>query len=150
MKSAPVEQPLVADSSLTIAWLLADEITDDIKRVYVQAARVGLAVPAIWRFEVLSALNAALLGKRISLNDRNDYLSDLALLEIVVDPESQSRAWEGTAALSDKHRLTPYDAAYLELAIRSGYALASLDNELRAAAEKEGIDVLPAKLRKGR
>jgi len=38
--------------------------------------------------------------------------------------------------------MTAYDAAYLELARRKHYPLATLDKELIAAARREGIMVL--------
>ncbi len=149
MTSQVPEAPLVVDASLTMAWLLLGEVTEDIKRSYVLAARVGILVPAIWRFEVINALNAAMRRKRLSAQDRDDCLADLRLLEINVDAESQSRVWAETAALMDRHRLTTYEAAYLELAIRSGSALGSMDEDLRNAAKQEGVDLLPARLPKG-
>lgn len=50
--------------------------------------------------------------------------------------------WTTTVALADRHRLTIYDATYLELAIRRGLPLATLDQELRVAAEREGVPLL--------
>ncbi|MHB1104092.1 MAG: type II toxin-antitoxin system VapC family toxin [Devosia sp.] len=47
------------------------------------------------------------------------------------------------SALSDRHDLTVYDAAYLELALRKELALATLDKELTAAARAAGVSVLP-------
>jgi predicted nucleic acid-binding protein len=46
-------------------------------------------------------------------------------------------------ALSLKHHLTPYDAAYLDLALDEAMPLASLDKDLRRAAVAEGVPVLP-------
>ena len=44
--------------------------------------------------------------------------------------------------LASHHRLTLYDAAYLELAVRRVLPLATLDKELRTAAEAEGVPLL--------
>jgi len=69
-------------------------------------------------------------------------LTDLALLPIQVDAETDRQAWGPTARLSERYRLTSYDAAYLELALRLGLPLASLDSELRLAAQTEGVPLL--------
>jgi hypothetical protein len=50
---------------------------------------------------------------------RDATFADLAKLPIRLDAETDQQAWGPTALLAEKHRLTIYDAAYLELAIRS-------------------------------
>ena len=72
---------------------------------------------------------------------RDSTLTDLALLPVRVDAETDRQAWGATLLLSERHRLTLYDAAYLELALRRSLPLASLDVELRAAAKIEGVIV---------
>jgi len=44
--------------------------------------------------------------------------------------------------LGEKHALTVYDAAYLELARRSQFPLGTLDDDLRKAAQAEGVELL--------
>ncbi|HVK18281.1 MAG TPA: type II toxin-antitoxin system VapC family toxin [Fimbriiglobus sp.] len=41
--------------------------------------------------------------------------------------------------LARRHNLTEYDAAYLELAARTGLPLATLDNKLKSAAPAAGV-----------
>jgi predicted nucleic acid-binding protein len=73
---------------------------------------------------------------------RDGALADLALLPIQIDPETDRQAWGATARLAERHRLTLYDAAYLELALRRGLPLATLDKDLRAAASAEKVQLL--------
>jgi predicted nucleic acid-binding protein len=73
---------------------------------------------------------------------RDAALADLALLPITTDPETDRQAWGATAKLAARHRLTLYDAAYLELARRRSVPLATLNSELRAAAEAEDVALL--------
>jgi predicted nucleic acid-binding protein len=75
---------------------------------------------------------------------RDAILADLALLPIRLDPETDRQAWGATARLAARHRLTLYDAAYLELARRRGLPLATLDRELRIAAAAEDVALLGA------
>jgi predicted nucleic acid-binding protein len=67
-------------------------------------------------------------------------------LPVTVDPETSDRAGSETLALARQHTLSVYDAAYLELALRRGASLASLDGPLRFIAKKIGVAVVPKKL----
>jgi len=73
---------------------------------------------------------------------RDGALADLALLPIQIDPETDRHAWSATLRLAGRHRLTLYDAAYLELALRRALPLATLDRQLRAAARDENVELL--------
>ncbi len=73
---------------------------------------------------------------------RDAALGDLALLDITIDPHTGTQAWTATLRLADRFRLTLYDAAYLELAQRLSFPLASLDGELRSAAHTLRISLL--------
>ncbi|MDB5479456.1 MAG: DNA-binding protein [Caulobacteraceae bacterium] len=67
----------------------------------------------------------------------------IAALPITVDGETTRHAWRDTLALARSERLTSYDAAYLELAVREGTPLATRDRELADAAKRRGVEVLP-------
>lgn len=62
---------------------------------------------------------------------------------VTMDPVSRSRTWGATLDLAHVHRISVYDAMYLELARRLPLPLATLDAELRAAARSADVDVLP-------
>jgi predicted nucleic acid-binding protein len=102
----------------------------------------GAWVPALWRLEVANVLEMGVRKGRFGPAFRDAALADLALLPITVDPETDRQAWGATAKLAARHRLTLYDAAYLELARRRCLPLATLDSELRAAATADDIALL--------
>jgi predicted nucleic acid-binding protein len=79
---------------------------------------------------------------RINVDFRRAALTDLALLDVVIDDYTDAHAWGETLHLADRLQLTVYDAAYLELAKRRALPLATLDNELATAAKALGLDVL--------
>jgi predicted nucleic acid-binding protein len=87
-------------------------------------------------------LQSAVRRKRIDAPFRDASLVDLALLNIAIDPDTDSFAWTTTLRLADRFQLTLHDAAYLELAQRLSLPLASLDQELRAAGNAFGIKLL--------
>ncbi|WP_159709903.1 type II toxin-antitoxin system VapC family toxin [Geminicoccus flavidas] len=133
---------LVLDCSMALSWFFEDERTPAAEAVLAQVAEQGAVVPGIWRLEVGNALQAAVRRGRVDAAFRDASISDLALLDIVTDQETDGHAWAATLQLSDRFRLTTYDAAYLELARRRDLPLASLDRELRAAARVVGTALL--------
>jgi predicted nucleic acid-binding protein len=133
---------LVLDSSVTLAWLYSDEITEPIRRVFETVAERGAVVPALWRLEIANSLTVAARRGRIDREFRRAALSDLAMLEITTDPHTETNAWGQTVQLADQCELTVYDAAYLELALRRRLPLATLDQKLRAGATGCGVEVL--------
>lgn len=133
---------MVLDSSATLAWVYAGEITEPIRHVFDLVSEKGAWVPGLWKLEVANVLEMGVRRGRHDAAFRNSTLADLALLPVSVDAATDRQAWGATLQLSERHRLTLYDAAYLELALRRGLALASLDAELRAAAQAEGVVVL--------
>ena len=133
---------LVLDSSVALAWVYGDETTVAVRGVFDLVGGSGAWVPGLWRLEVANILEMGVRRGRHDADFRDSTLADLALLPIHVDPETDGQAWGATARLAELHRLTLYDAAYLELALRRALPLATLDQELRAAAEAEKVEVL--------
>lgn len=130
---------LVIDSSMTLAWFFADERSQATDAVLNRVAAAGAIVPSLWRLEVANALQSAVRRKRIDAAFRDAALTDLQALPIDLDPETDSQAWRTTLHLADRHQLTLYDAAYLELAQRMELPLASLDQAMCAAAVALGV-----------
>ncbi len=61
---------------------------------------------------------------------------------IITDNQTGKHVWQESLILADRHRLTVYDATYLELALRLSLPLATLDDDLRRAAQDEGVTLL--------
>lgn len=134
---------LVLDSSVTLAWIYSGETTEAVRQVFDQISQSGGAwVPGIWRLEVANVLEMGVRGKRHSADFRDATLADLAQLPIQTDAETFQQAWHATLLLAERHRLTLYDSAYLELALRKNLPIATLDADLRAAAAVEKAHLL--------
>lgn len=133
---------LVLDSSVVLAWVYSDETTPAIDQVFDQISQSGAWVPALWRLEVANILEVSVRRGRHDACFRDSTLADLALLPIQTDLETDRHAWGATARLAERHGLTLYDAAYLELALRRELPLATLDRDLRAAARTEHVRLL--------
>lgn len=137
--SEGVTERLVLDGSLALAWYFADEADP-----YADAVAQGLAtreavVPSLWRLEIANTLVVGERRKRSTEAQAAAFIARLEMLPIVVDDETDARAWGETIRLARTHTLSAYDAAYLELAMRLGLPLASLDDKLKAAARAVGV-----------
>lgn len=133
---------LVLDCSATMARAFPNERTVPIDLLFLAIAQNGAWVPQLWRIEVANTLNIGIRRKRIDSNDRALILAHLNSLPISLDAESYRHCWNRTIPLADKHNLTVYDATYLELALRRSLPLATLDLDLRKAAQTEGVVLL--------
>lgn len=133
---------LVLDCSTTLAWVYADETTAAVRQVFDLVSRGGAWAPALWRLEVANVLEMSTRRVRHAADFRDATLADLAQLPIQVDSETDSNAWGSTLQLAERHALTLYDAAYLELALRRNLPLATLDRDLRRAASAEKVRFL--------
>lgn len=133
---------VVLDSSVTLAWIYSDGATQAVRCLFEAVAEEGAFAPALWRLEIANSLTVAVRRGRIDADFRRASLADLALLDISTDQHMDFYAWGETHSLADRFRLTLYDAAYLELAVRRGVPLATLDAELRSAAISLGVRLL--------
>jgi len=133
---------LVLDSSATLAWVYAEERTPAIQKLLSVVIDEGAWVPSVWHLEIANILTVGVRRGRNDATFRDATLQDLALMWIRTDPETEAHAWGATLRLAERHRLTLYDASYLEIALRRSLPLATLDSDLRAAALAEKLTLL--------
>ena len=135
---------LVLDASITLCWCFDEEATEATQRLLERLLHESAAVPAVWHLEVANVLALAERRRRITLADTAEFLELLATLMIDLDDETCTRAFGRALDLARSERLTAYDAAYLELAMRLGVPLATKDGPLGDAARRLGVNVLGA------
>jgi predicted nucleic acid-binding protein len=131
--------PFVLDASIALAWAFADE---DDPRSAAALARIRTdeaLVPSIWWFEVRNTLVVNERRGRLTEVDTAVFLRTLARLAVTIDRQPGEVE---VLTLARRHRLSVYDAAYLELAQRESVPLASLDRELIGAARAERIPLV--------
>jgi predicted nucleic acid-binding protein len=131
----------VLDGSVTLAWYFKDEADPYADAVAASIPGAQPAVPAIWPLEVANAVLVGERRKRSTEAQAARWLAYLGSLPIAVDDQTTARAWTDVLRLGRAHALSAYDAAYLELALRRGLPLATLDGPLKAAAAAAGVAV---------
>ncbi|TCS12847.1 type II toxin-antitoxin system VapC family toxin [Caulobacter sp. BK020] len=135
---------VVLDASIVMASLFEEPNHETARVIILNAIDEGLVAPSLWRLEVANALAMAVRRKRCDEAFVDRSLGRLDAMSIAIDVETDLHAWTDTLDLARQEGLTLYDAAYLELAIRTGSSLASFDQELVDAARRRGVKVLTA------
>lgn len=129
----------VLDASVTLAWAFEDEGGEYARDVLMRLEREEACTTALWPLEVSNGLLVAERRDRIDPAASTRFTRLLLSLPIVVESVERRRVFEQTRVLARRGSLSAYDAHYLDLAIRHGIPLATLDQELRKAAENEGV-----------
>jgi predicted nucleic acid-binding protein len=135
--------PFVLDCSVTLSWLLPDERGAATDALVDELERTTAVAPAIWPYEVANALLVAQRRVRISDDDLIRVRRALAALPIEVEAVARDHVLSAVSDLGRRLDITSYDAAYVELAARRRWPLATLDARLRKACAALKIEVLP-------
>ena len=130
-----MDDGFIIDNSIVMAWCFRDEISPYADTVLGNLEFATGYVPSIWPLEVCNVLLVAERRKRISEAGITRFITLLDQLPIVVEQESPERMFKEILALAREHRLSSYDASYLDLAMRKGLSIATLDKNLIAAAK---------------
>ena len=132
---------LVLDASIAMGWMVDAPAPRLALRALhlIQSGTIGV-VPDLWYYEVSNALVMAERRGRASAQVVSSHVSDIERLAAFLELSPTTPSALVTAARQSG--LTVYDAAYFELALRRNLPLATLDDKMRAAAQKAGIELL--------
>lgn len=129
----------VLDCSVAISWCMTDENDTYANAIWNLMSENEAIVPTIWWLEIVNVLIVAERRQRITETQTAQELSMLQSLPIVVDTNADQQSTTATLALARQYNLAAYDAAYLELSIREGLLLATIDGRLVEAARRCGV-----------
>jgi predicted nucleic acid-binding protein len=126
-------------------WCCEDETTPASEELLEWATQgSALHVPALWFWEILNVIAVTVKRQRISPERGREFLAQLSTFDIRIDPSPSTGDLARVQDLAERHGLTAYDTAYLDLAIRLSLSLATIDSGLRRAATAESVEVLGA------
>lgn len=132
----------VADASVALGWVHPAQATRQTAAMLDAIADgATLEVPALWPLEVANALIVLVRRRKLSEDERQAGLGWLRGLRLRIDHEMASLALSRLSELAAAHRLSVYDAAYLELAQRRALVLGCKDGALRNAARHAGVSL---------
>jgi len=132
----------VVDASLALTMLFGEEATPATRATLRRLDSEAAIVPGLCFIELANAIAIAERKGRIKPADTEIFLARIAGLEIVVDERAPGRAFTAVLPLCRTHKLTSYDAVYIELALRRGLPLATLDTAMSGAARELGLTLL--------
>jgi predicted nucleic acid-binding protein len=132
---------IVIDASVALAWCFPDEATDYADGVLVAIEDRTVIVPAIWPVEITNALLVGERRKRIRQPEVRRFVELLKGLNILEDEQPFAETVSNILPLAREYDLSAYDAAYLDVAIRHGAPLATLDAALQKAGLAGGIKI---------
>lgn len=138
-----MEESFVVDNSIVMSWCFKDESNPYADSVLDRLAESSALVPSHWPLEVVNVLLVAERRKRLSRTDGEHFLGLLTQLPIIIEDEFPATIMKDLFSLGRTHRLSSYDACYLELAIRKSLPLATLDMRLKKAARSSHVPLFP-------
>ena len=130
--------PFVLDASIAHAWAF-EELSETADVVRTRLRSDAVLAPSLWWFELRNGLVMAERRRRTTEHETTEFLGLIAELGVTIDPLPDEAA---VMTLARRHRLTVYDASYLELALREGVPLATLDGPLANAAQAERVELV--------
>ena len=137
-----MSEHFVIDTSVVMTWCFKDE-TSKYADAILDSLEVSIAVvPSIWPLEVGNVLLVAERKKRLGEADSTRFIALLAELPIMIEQEPPERMMKEILALAREHKLSTYDASYLDLAMRKGLPIATLNNGLIAAAKRSQVPII--------
>jgi predicted nucleic acid-binding protein len=122
-----------------MAWCFEDECDGYAEAVLDALASREALVPSIWPFEVANVVLVAERRSRLSKAEGARFIELLIALPIIVEEAGSERTFGAVLACGRQFGLSSYDAAHLELAMRTGAGLATRDKALRSACRKSGV-----------
>ncbi|MEO8343460.1 MAG: type II toxin-antitoxin system VapC family toxin [Gallionella sp.] len=132
----------VLDNSVTMRWFFGDGKPRELAyagKVLDAMKKASAIVPATWGLEVANVIARAEAKGLVAEARSGAFLEMLAGVDIEVDTATFHHALSDTLQLARRYKLSAYDASYLELALRQGIPLATLDEDLQKAAKKTGV-----------
>jgi predicted nucleic acid-binding protein len=132
---------IVVDASVALAWCFPDEASDYADGVLVALEGLTILVPALWAIEITNAVLVAERRKRIKQPEIRRFVALLNELTVVLDSPSVADILGNLLPLAREYGLSAYNASYLDVAMRHGAPLATLDSNLQNAGRKSGIEI---------
>lgn len=128
---------VVIDASVAVAWFVPSQANTYADRIARRARREALVVPSLWEAEFANVMAVLQRRRVLARHDVASIFAKVQRLDLAVDRETA--AAQELFAIAERHGISAYDAAYLELAVRRGIPVATRDAQLMRAAREAGI-----------
>ena len=137
-----MSESFVIDNSVVMSWCFKDEISQYADAILDHLQESTAFVPSIWPLEVVNVLLVAERKKRLRQADSVRFITLLSQLPIIVEYERTKKIMKDLLTLARANNLSSYDASYLDLSMRKGLPIATIDTRLIGAAKKTNVPIL--------
>jgi len=130
----------ILDCSVYMSWCLNEATIKASSKILHSITKHGIIVPSLWVYEVTNVLTVSVRGNKLTVADAHGLINDIQLLPIEFDKpttENMSNIFN----IANEHKLSAYDAAYIELALRTNTQIASFDKDIAKVSGKLGIKI---------
>lgn len=132
---------IVIDASVALAWCFPDEASDYADDVLVALEGHSILAPTLWPIEITNALLVAERRNRVTQSEIRQFVELLNGLTVLLGSRSVTESVSSVLPLAREYNLSAYDAAYLDVALRHGIPLATLDHSLKKAGRKARVEI---------
>ena len=137
-----MSESFVIDNSVVMSWCFKDEKNNYSDQILDKLEFSTAIVPSIWPLEVGNVLLVAERKNRLIQADSIRFIALLTELPIVFEPESPGRMMNEIVNIARAYNLSTYDASYLDLSMRKGISIATLDKNLLKAAKQSKVSLV--------
>lgn len=133
----------VLDASVALSWFVDRPASPYALRVQQELLDGGQAVvPTLWHAEMANGLIIAERRRVLTASDVNACLTDIEMLQAhAIETSSRLPTMRQALTIARAFQLSAYDALYLDIARVEELSLSTLDNALRAAASRAGVEL---------
>lgn len=139
-----MSESFVIDNSVVMSWCFKDEISRYADAVLDRLQDATAFVPSVWPLEVVNVLLVAERKRRVRQADSVRFITLLSQLPIIVEYERTGTQMNDLLVLARANNLSSYDASYLDLSMRKGLPIATVDTRLIEAAKKTDVPIIMA------
>ena len=130
----------ILDCSVYMSWCLNEDTIKASSKILNSITKKGIIVSSLWVYEVTNTLTVSVRRKKLTVADARGLINDIQLLPIEFDKPTTESMF-GIFNIANEHKLSAYDAAYIELALRTNMQIASFDKEVIKVSGKLGIKI---------
>ena len=123
-----------------MSWCLNEETVETSSKILKSIIRNEIIVPGLWAYEVANTLTISVRRNKLTVAETHSLLNDIQLLPIEFDKPTTENI-SSIFNIANEHKLSAYDAAHIELALRMNTQIASFDKEMIKVSKKLGIKI---------
>ena len=131
----------ILDCSVYMSWCLNEKTVKTSSKILKSIIKNEIIVPGLWAYEVINILTISVRRNKLTVAETYSLINDIQLLPIEFDKPTTENL-SNIFNIANEHNLSAYDAAYIELALRTNTQIASFDKEVIKDVDLDSEEIL--------